>query len=395
MATLKPFKAWHSNPEYVDKIACVPYDVIHTEEARKLAAGNTFSFLRIIRPEIDLPTGFDVHDSEVYETGKRNLSTLLQSQFMSQDEAESLYVYQLKWQGTVKTGVFGCVSVQEYEDNIILKHELTRPDKEDDRTRHIHTQQAHAEPVMMAFNANATIKQLLKNATKLAPMFHLEVEDGVEHLIWKLDNPNEMVRAFTEVPNFYIADGHHRCASAARAAKMNPDNEEAGFFPVVLFPLDELQILAYNRIVYEAPIYFMDELKKRFTLYQNASPIPKNKSEIRLYIDGKWMGLDLPESARNDAASQLDISRLQEFILEPLLGITDQRTDKNISFVGGIQSPKKLQQIVDDGDAAFAISMYPTSIEELVDVSDAGQLMPPKSTWFEPKLRSGLLIHTF
>jgi uncharacterized protein (DUF1015 family) len=401
MAIIKPFRAWRPKPDKVQEVACVPYDVIDSDEAAELAHEKPLSFLHVIRPEIDLSKDTDIHAPEVYEKGKDNLDSLLESDSFAQELDDSLYVYRLSWKGQTQTGIFGCVSVKDYDHEVILKHELTRPDKEDDRTRHILTQQAHAEPVMMTFEDTSGISELMDEVTHHASLYDFKADD-VQHSIWKVDAPQALILAFTDIPNIYIADGHHRCASASRAAhemeSQNPEHsgkEEYNFFPAVLFPRKEMNILSYNRIIFELPDDFLDKLSDNFELTTSANPIPERKGDISIFIDNEWVGITLPESSKNDATSQLDVARLQEYILDPFLGITDQRTDSNISFVGGKRGTKELERLVTNGKAALAISMYPTSIKELIDVSDAGLLMPPKSTWFEPKLRSGLLIHTF
>jgi uncharacterized protein (DUF1015 family) len=401
MATVKPFKAWRPKAEYVQQVASVPYDVISSAEARALSTQSSFSFLKVIRPEVDLDETISIYDDLVYQQGKNNLSALLSSEVMVQEEEEHFFIYQLNWKGITKTGVFACVSVKDYDNNVILKHELTRPDKEDDRTKHILAQNAHAEPVMMTFNADKSFKELMAQETQTAPLFKFTADDEVEHTIWKCTANKAVIDNFRDISNLYIADGHHRCASASRAAKelrsttYAEQSYEFEFFPAVLFPMDELQILPYNRIIFNLPEGFLTSLTQQFSLVENASPNPQNKGDISLYLDGSWYGLTLPESASDNVESHLDVARLQEFILEPLLQINDQRRDTNISFVGGIHGIEQLEAHVDSGKADLAISLYPTSIEELVSVSDAGLLMPPKSTWFEPKLRSGLLIHTF
>ena len=401
MAVVKSFKAWRPKPESAKKIISVPYDVINTDEARELARNKPDSFLHVIRPEIDLPESMDIHAEEVYQKGAENLSKLLNSEHFVQEVKDALYVYKLNWRGRSQSGIFGCVSVAEYDNEIILKHELTRPDKEDDRTKHIITQQAHAEPVMITFDDTAGISEMMESVSKDEPLYQITIED-VEHLIWKVDNSAEFDSAFSKIKNLYIADGHHRCASASRTAaqmkKQNPNHtgeEEYNYFPAVVFPMQQMEILSYNRIVYSTPDNFLATLKDKFELTQTTNPEPENKGDICVYLDGSWYSLSLPESNKSDVASSLDVARLQEHLLEPLLGISDQRTDKNLFFVGGIRGTNELEKLVNSGKADMAISMYPTNIRELVDVSDAGLLMPPKSTWFEPKLRSGFLIHTF
>ncbi|MEX0845829.1 MAG: DUF1015 family protein [Balneolaceae bacterium] len=403
MAIVKPFKAWRPEQNYVKEIACVPYDVINAKEARKLAEGKPNSFLHVIRPEIDLPENISLHDAKVYEKGRKNLNALLNSDKFIKDENNALYIYRLIMDGRPQAGVFGCVSVDDYYDEVILKHELTRPDKENDRTKHIITQEAHAEPVMLTFRDPGSITSIMDAyMDDNTPIYDFKTEDGISHTIWKVDKANTLVEAFEQIPNLYIADGHHRCASAARAAKncaeknsAHTGNEEYNYFPAVLFPMNQMEILAYNRVVYSIPDDFLKQLSQSFNVTKNAKPVPAQKGRISLYVNDSWYGITLNPSAEKDPVSQLDISLLQNQILEPILDINDQRTDPNIDFVGGIRGTNELEKLVDNGEAALGISLYPTSIEELLDVSDAGLLMPPKSTWFEPKLRSGLLIHTF
>lgn len=399
MAVLRPFKAWRPKAEFVEEIISVPYDVIETEEARVLAGDNEYSFLRVVRPEINLPASTSIYADEVYESGAKTLTKFLHSDKFTQEVESAIYVYQLIWNNKTITGLFGCVSVEDYDSGVILKHENTRPDKEDDRTKHLIAQNAHAEPVMMTFETNEELQQIIEQTTTTDPIFDLVDEQNVGHRIWqvKTDQSKAVSTLFEEIPHLYIADGHHRCASASRAAKevVLSEYPEARFFPAVLFPLDEVNILAYNRVIYQIPDDFLDKLRSTFDLKATENPKPDNPGTICIYLDGKWYKTDLPESKSTTVESQLDVARLQEFILEPLLGISDQRTDKNISFVGGIHGTDKLEELVNGQEAQMAVSLYPTSIHELVNVSDAGALMPPKSTWFEPKLKSGFLIHTF
>ncbi|MGM0546387.1 MAG: DUF1015 domain-containing protein [Bacteroidota bacterium] len=402
MAILKPFKAWHPAPQNVEKIACVPYDVISVEEARSLSEGKPKSFLHVIRPEIDLPEGTDPHDDSVYKKGAENLNTFLNESILEQEDQPQVYVYQLIRNGRPQTGIFSCVSVQDYDEEVILKHELTRPAKEDDRTRHILTQQAHAEPVMMTYKDDKETGNLIEQTMQGDPLFNFEASDGVIHKIWRAENPEDFVDAFDAIENLYIADGHHRCKSASRAAaqkrKENPNhtgNEEYNFFPAVIFPMSNMNILPYNRVVHSIPDNFLDRLQQQFELVVDADPTPSQKGDISIYVDGTWYGMKLPVANDPSSVEKLDVHRLQEFVLSPLLDINDPRRDENISFVGGIRGTQELENLVDDGNAELAISMFATSIEELIAVSDEGLLMPPKSTWFEPKLRSGLLVHTF
>jgi len=403
MAKIHPFKAWRPDPEKLSEVACVPYDVISVEEARTLAEGKPDSFLHVIRPEIDLPEGTPFNDERVYEKGAENLHRLMEQGVLEQEEERALYVYQLVREGRPQTGLFTCVSVDDYDNEVILKHELTRPAKEDDRTRHILTQSAHAEPVMITFKDSEEIAGQMQEVMEGGePLYDFTADDGVRHTIWKIPDPGRFIRSFERIAHLYIADGHHRCKSASRAAerlrKKNPDHtgeEEYNYFPAVLFPMDEMNILPYNRIVFSIPDNFLEQLEANFTLDENSTPEPETKGTISIYLNGSWNGIKLPEIPDANSVEKLDVHRLSQFILEPLLDITDQRRDDNISFVGGIRGTAELERLVDSGRADLAISMYPTRIEELVEVSDEGLLMPPKSTWFEPKLRSGLLVHTF
>jgi uncharacterized protein (DUF1015 family) len=404
MATIQPFRALRPVPEQAEAVASVPYDVISTPEARAMAAGQPDSFLHIIRPEIDLPDGIDEHDDAVYEKGAENLRRYAQSAISLQEEAPALYVYRLVMDGQAQTGLFGCVAVAEYDDDTILKHEKTRPDKEDDRTRHILTQRAHAEPVMLTYRDVEAVDRLVLGVQAGAPLYDFTADDGVRHTIWRAADPHPFVEAFASVEKLYVADGHHRCKAASRAAEAlrgaQMEEEPAfAFFPAVLFPLGQMRILPYNRIVYRLPASpeaFFEGLAGVGDLEVDITdPHPTRPGEVCLYFQGQWHRLTLPQTRRPTVADRLDVARLGEWILEPLLGITDPRTDPNIDFVGGIRGTGALERRVDTGTAALAIAMYPTRIEELVDVSDAGLLMPPKSTWFEPKLRSGLLVHLF
>ncbi|GIV61275.1 MAG: hypothetical protein KatS3mg044_0141 [Rhodothermaceae bacterium] len=403
MAILHPFRALRPVPEKAAEVACVPYDVIDTEEARKLAEGKPLSFLHVIRPEIDLPEGTDEHDDAVYEKGAENLWKYARSPYALQEAAPSVYVYRLIMDGRAQTGIFGCVSVADYDNDVILKHEKTRPDKEDDRTRHILTQRAHAEPVMLTFRDDEAVLRILEATQAQTPLYDLTADDGVRHTIWRVEDPQALVAAFERIDRLYVADGHHRCKAASRAAETLRQTEpnpppEAEYFPAVLFPMGQMHIMAYNRIIKKlpvAPAEFLAQLRQRFDVTSGADPVPDQKGVVSIYLDGTWHRLVLPPTQRGTVADRLDVGRLSEHILEPMLGITNPRTDPNIGFVGGIRGTQELERLVDSGKAQMAVSMYPTSIEELVAVSDAGLLMPPKSTWFEPKLRSGLLVHLF
>jgi len=402
MATIRPFRAIRPVSSKAEEIACVPYDVINSDEARKLATGKPLSFLHIIRPEIDLPADTDEHDDSVYQKGAANLQSYIEGPNSITEKEPSLYVYRLIMDGRAQTGIFGCVSVADYDNDVILKHELTRPSKEDDRTRHIVEQRAHAEPIMLTFKDDAVVSGIIEATMSGTPLYDLTTDDGIEHAIWKVADTNALVLAFNNIRNLYVADGHHRCKAASRTAaalgSTGQVSDEVNYFSAVLFPMGDMKILAYNRVIRVLPggtQAFLSELNKRFALEPTSNPVPSKKGDVCLYIAGKWFGLTLPEALSDSEVDSLDVGRLTDAILEPMLHITDPRTDPNIDFVGGIRGTAELERLVDNGHFQMAISMYPTSIEELVDVSDAGLLMPPKSTWFEPKLRSGLLVHTF
>ncbi len=401
MAVLHPFAALRPRPSVVSEIVSVPYDVISAAEARVLAEGNPASFLHVIRPEIDLPVGVDEYSDVVYATGAANLKKCLDSNDWVREESPRVYVYRLVMDGRAQTGVFGCVSVSDYDNDVILKHEKTRPVKEDDRTRHIVEQRAHAEPVMLTYKDSAEITSLVEQTVATEPLYTVTADDGVSHTIWRVNDTDAMVAAFAGIDNLYVADGHHRCKAASRAAEevgATAGSNEVRYFPAVLFPMGDMHIMAYNRVIIKLPepaSTFLEKLRLALSLAETQNAVPTNKGEICVYLGGSWYKGNLPESRKSGAVSTLDVARLGEFVLEPLLEITDPRRDPNIDFIGGIRGTVELERRVDNGDVQMAISMYPTSIEELILVSDAGMLMPPKSTWFEPKLRSGFLVHTF
>lgn len=398
MATVRAFRALRPTPDSAEQVASVPYDVINSEEARELADGKPLSFLHVIRPEIDLPDDVDEHADAVYAKGAENLTAFAEGEAFLEEAQPSLYVYRLVMNGREQTGIFGLVSVQEYDNDIILKHERTRPDKEDDRTKHILTQRAHAEPVMLTYRGTDDIDEAVAAAMETEPLYDFQASDYVRHTIWTMPDPAAVEDAFGDVDVLYVADGHHRSAAASRVAKELPDVEGAQHFMAVLFPMEDMEILPYNRVIKKLPIgknRFFEQLRHKFDVEETYFAEPEEPGSIGLYLGDGWYQLRLPETNRDGIADTLDVARLGEFILQPMLGITDPRTDQNIAFVGGIRGTGELERLVNTDEADLAISMYPTSPEELLDVSDAGELMPPKSTWFEPKLRSGLLVHRF
>jgi len=403
VATLKPFRALRPAGLSAAEVSAVPYDVVNTVEARALASGHPLSFLHVSRAEIDLPEGTDPYADAVYTKAADNFAKLKRSAPLALEEAPSLYVYQLRMGAHEQTGIAGCSSLKEYDEDIVRKHERTRKEKEDDRTRHMLTLKAQTGPVFLTYRDTGKIDAMVETAKKEPPLFDFTAPDGVAHTIWRLsaDPTREMAAAFGSVPLFYIADGHHRAASAARARDQlragNPKptgSEDYDRFLTVLFPASQVRILPYNRVVKDLGRLSKDEFLgelRRFHLRENAPPSPARKGEVSLYLGGRWYGFELP--AGKGSIESLDAHLLERHVLDALLGIKDIRTDKRIDFIGGIRGTQELQKLVDSGAFAVAFSMFPVSVEELMRISDEGQIMPPKSTWFEPKLRDGLLIH--
>ncbi len=398
---VKAFRAWRPNPESAAEVACVPYDTVNREEAAALAEGLPNSFLHVIRPDIDLPP--ESTPEEQYAHARDMLASFVEKGWLVEEPDPCVYVYELTAGDHVQVGLVACVNVDDYRTDVIRKHEKTRPDKEEDRTRLILTQAAHTGPVFLTYRGTDTINGLVANALAQAPLFDVDAEDGVRHRVWRCDVPGEFEAAFDAVPVAYIADGHHRAAAAARAAEnAGPgvhDAEESQWFLAVLFPSDQLKILAYNRVVAELngldQQAFAEEVRARFAVHDDGCRVPANPRQVCMYLGGNWSTIDLGEPESADPVSSLDVSLLQDKLLAPVLGIQDPRTDSRIAFVGGIRGTGELEQLVDTGDAQVAFSLYPVLVEQMMDISDADQIMPPKSTWFEPKLRSGLLVHPF
>jgi uncharacterized protein (DUF1015 family) len=388
-------------------VASVPYDVVNTDEARALAEGNPLSFLHVSRPEIDLPPGTDIYSDAVYRKAVENFETLISNCPLEKETEPSLYLYRLIMGDHEQVGIVAVCSIDEYDNGTIRKHERTRRDKEDDRTRHMLMLKAQTGPVFLTYRQNAEIDQQVAAAISAEPLFDLTAADGVRHTIWRLGETDALVRSFESVPLLYIADGHHRAASASRArAELKEQSfahtgkEDYNYFLTVIFPDSQVQILAYNRTVHDlnglTKEEFLDEIRSQFTITENANPEPPQRGHWSMYLDGKWYGLQLSPAATQPAGTvaSLDVSILQDRLLDPVLGIKDVRTDKRIDFIGGLRGARELERLVNEGKAAVAFSLFPTTVEELLMVSDANEIMPPKSTWFEPKLRDGLLIHT-
>jgi uncharacterized protein (DUF1015 family) len=394
MAKLYPFRALRPKPEDAAHIAAVPYDVVNTDEARAEVGGNPHSFLRVSRAEIELPDGTNPYDGAVYDRAVDNFKKLRQSAMVVDDEP-SVYFYRLKMGSHTQTGLAACFSIDEYDRNIIKKHERTRPDKEDDRTRHMMALAAQTGPVFLTYRASADVNAIAARVTNGKPLFDFTAPDGVQHTLWRVGGADcdALVSAFAKIPALYIADGHHRAASAARARTAGQDR---GFLAVA-FPDDQVQILPYNRIVKDlgglTPAEFSTAVDQRFEA-QPGPATPARRGEIAMYFQGRWSTLrPRVKPDANDPIGTLDVSVLQDHLLAPVLKIADVRTDKRIDFVGGARGTSALEKFVDSGKAAVAFSLYPVSLADLMAVSDAGEIMPPKSTWFEPKLRDGLLVN--
>ncbi|HKV39319.1 MAG TPA: DUF1015 family protein [Blastocatellia bacterium] len=406
MATLRPFKALRPPASRAAETSAVPYDVVSTVEARQAAAGNPFSFLHVSRAEIDLAEGIDPYSDAVYRKASESYERLKLDCPLITEEIPSLYIYRLQMGDHVQTGIAGCFSIAEYDSGLIRKHERTRKDKEDDRTRHILTLGAQTGPVFLTYRDRAEIDGLVLRAMSPNPLYDFSAADAIRHTVWRVDNTTtaRLVEEFRNAPRLYIGDGHHRAASASRAsAKLESENTGAGdehrYFLAVAFPAAQLQILPYNRVVKDLGEIgagdFLKAVSGRLQVTEDAKPVPDGKGQISMYLNGRWYGLRSNGSTGNsrDRISSLDVSVLQEEVLDPVLDIRDVRTDKRVDFVGGIRGTIELERQVDEGKAFAAFSMHPVSVEDLMAIADADEIMPPKSTWFEPKLRDGLLIH--
>jgi len=404
MATLRPFRALRPDPANAVRVAAPPYDVVNTREARELARGNPDSYLHVSRPEIDLPEGTDEHADPVYAKGAENLAAFERRGVLRQDPEARLYVYAQRMGNHRQVGLVACASVAEYDADVIKKHEKTRPDKEDDRTRHIDVLGAHDEPVFLTYRAVPAIDAAVAEAMRPAPEYDLTTPDGVEHRLWVVDpGIGRRVEAlFREVPALYVADGHHRSAAASRvhALRRGKPGEHDAFLAVV-FPHDQMQILAYNRLVRDARRRSTAEIQAALGKAMELAPVDRPAPDAPLsfgaFLGGRWWRAAVRPGSYDarDPVASLDCSILQDQILAPVFGIADPRRDTNVDFVGGIRGAAELERRVREEGWDVAFHLFPTRIEQLLAVSDAGLLMPPKSTWFEPKLRSGLFVHRF
>ena len=410
MVKFRPFRAVRPAVEYAAYVASLPYDVMTSGEARAMAAGNAVSFLHIDRAEIDFPKGMDPYSPHVYVKARENFERFFAEGIFVQDEKPLFYIYRLTMDGRSQTGLVGCASIDDYESGIIKKHELTRADKEEDRVAHVDALDANTGPIFLTCRRNDVFSNLLSKQVQNSRLYDFVADDGVRHEVWALDEADgeKVSRIFEAISALYIADGHHRCASAARVGKLrrqqNPGwkgDEDFGFFLAVVFPEEQLAILDYNRVALDLNNLTKEEFLAKLGGKFNVSAVtsaeyarPKARNTFGMYLDGIWYKLVVRPGLVDDPdpVAKLDVSILQNHVLAPILGIEDPRTDKRIEFIGGIRGLCELERRVDAGERV-AFAMYPTSIEELFGIADAGLIMPPKSTWFEPKLRSGLFIH--
>lgn len=411
MAIIRPFSGLRPAPQLAAQVATLPYDVMNTEEAREMAEGNPYSFLHVSRAEIDLPADVDIHSAEVYEKASENFQAFIKNGTLVQDAKPCLYVYAQTMNGRRQIGLVACSSIEDYFNDVIKKHEYTRPEKELDRIEHMLAVKAHVGPIFLTYKAHDGVKQVINHYVSGTPANDFTSEDGIRHQLWVIDNDSD-VKAITaffdkDIPYTYIADGHHRTASAAKVGQklreQNPNhtgNEEYNFFLSVLFPADELAIMDYNRVIKDlnglSKEQLIEGLKDKFEVSEidASSAKPTRLHDFAMYLDHQWYRLTARVNTyTTDPIGVLDVSVLQQNVLEPLFAIIDQRTDKRIDFVGGIRGLRQLEKRVDSGEMAVAFALYPVSLQQLMDIADSGNVMPPKSTWFEPKLRDGLVSH--
>lgn len=413
MAIIKPFEAVRPKPEHAIEVSSLPYDVMNTAEARKMAEGNPKSFLHVSRAEIDFEEGVDEHTQPVYDKARDNFYKMMEDGILFQDAYPFYYVYSQIMDGRRQTGLVACSNIEDYFNDVIKKHELTRPEKEEDRIRHMETLQAHVGPIFLTYPKHTGVDEIIDSVMQSSePVYDILTTDGIKHMVWVIkdgDKLEQLTQLFDkEIPYTYIADGHHRTASAAKVGQklkqQNPDhtgNEEYNFFLSVLFPDDQLAIMDYNRVIKDLNGHsdeaFLAEVATKFDVQPTAAEVkPAQLHQFAMYLSGKWYTLVAkPAIIKNDPIGVLDVTILDENILNPLLGIKDVRTDKRIDFVGGIRGLKELQRRVDSGEMKVAFALYPVSLKQLMDIADSGKIMPPKSTWFEPKLRDGLFSHLF
>jgi uncharacterized protein (DUF1015 family) len=410
--TIKPFKGFRPIAEKAKAVASRPYDVLNSEEALEEAKGNPYSFLNVVKPEITLPSNVDHYAPEVYEAGKNNFQKLVSDGVFVQDNKECLYIYELIMDGRSQNGIVACASVDDYMEGRIKKHELTRPDKETDRKNHVRVSMMNAEPVFFAYPAEKSLDEIVSVIKKEKPVYAFAADDGIQHNFWVVSDDGQIqsiVSAFKKMPATYVADGHHRTAAAALVGhdlkKENPNHtgkESYNYFLAVHFPDNQLAIMDYNRVVKDLNGHteqsLLTGLANSFTIELKGKNEfrPTRLHEFGMYLNGNWYSLQAKPGTYNDAdpIGVLDVTILSEKVLKPLLNIHDLRTDKRIDFVGGMRGLKELERRVNSGEMKVAFALYPVSMKQLIDIADSGEIMPPKTTWFEPKLRSGLVVHT-
>lgn len=411
MAILKPFRALRPRADLAERVAALPYDVMNSEEARQMVKGNPYSFLHVDKAEIDLPPEIDLYDERVYQKARENLEKMAIEGVLQQDGQANLYIYRQIMAGRIQTGIVACCAIDEYLDDKIKKHEFTRADKEQDRINHVNICDANTGPIFLTYRNRSDINDIIEKWCQSEPIYSFQSEDGITHIIWIIDNPqtiSALQQSFLQVDELYIADGHHRCASGVRVGQMRrgqypnfTGEEEFNYFLAVVFPDQDLHIMDYNRVVKDlngmSAGEFFAAVEKTFTITKTDNQIPFRpctRHSFGMYIEGQWYELQARPGTftEDDPVDRLDVSILQNNLLRPILGIKDPRTDQRIDFIGGIRGLEELERRVKEG-MAVAFSLYPATIQDLMDIADAGQVMPPKSTWFEPKLRSGLFIH--
>ncbi len=406
MAIIKPFRALRPKEEYAKQAACVPYDVVYTSEVREYIDQNPLSFLRVTRAEAEFDDESTVEPEEIFARAKKNLEKFLEDEIFFQDVDPSIYIYQLSTGGHSQTGVVACCLIDEYESGLIKKHEKTRPDKVQDRTQHMLALKAQTGLIFLAFRNTDTLREMIHDAVKEEPLYRFDCDDGVRQTVWKTAEPDQWIDAFQEVPALYIADGHHRAESSSLARSSLRQNdpgqtgrEDYNYVIAGMYPAEDLKILAYNRVVKDlnglSEVEFLSRIESRFAIEDATRKEPDCHGEFLMYMSGKWRKLTIADELidRTDPIERLDVSMLHKNLLAPILAIGDARTDNRIGFVGGARGTDELERIVEDGTARVAFSLFPTTMDDLFAVSDIGEIMPPKSTWFEPKLKDGLLAH--
>ncbi|NLF41753.1 MAG: DUF1015 domain-containing protein [Bacteroidales bacterium] len=412
MAIIKPFKGLRPPKEIVKELVSRPYDVLDSKEAFIEAGDNKYSFLRVVKPEIELPADTDHYSQEVYDKAKSNFEKFIELGYLKQDAKENLYVYAQTMFGKRQYGIVGCAGVEDYMNNIIKKHELTRRDKEEDRMKHVRITNANAEPVFFSYPAHKEIDEIVSRVVKNKAEYDFVTDDEIGHHFWVIDNDSDIrriVEIFASIPYVYVADGHHRTAAAALVGnekkKQNPNHtgkEEYNYFMAVFFPDNQLTIIDYNRVVKDlnglSKEAFFKAVEKHFEVKEEGSEIfkPASLHTFSMYMDGKWYSMVARKGTYddNDPIGVLDVTILSKYVLDEILGIKDLRTDKRIDFIGGIRGLGELKRRVDSGEMKVAFALYPVTMKQLIDIADTGNIMPPKTTWFEPKLRSGLVVHS-